>query len=45
MISTFCNCSLAGGILIRACLLGNFKYCYSKWCENCDLKSVMKTHV
>ena len=30
---------------ILACLVADFKYCCSKLCENCGLKSVIKTCV
>ena len=30
------------GYLLRKCLIVVFKYCCSKWCENCGLKSAMK---
>ena len=26
-------------------MLADFKYCYSKLCKNCNLKSIIKTHV
>ena len=31
--------------ILRACVVVVFKYCYLKWCENCDLKSVVKIYV